>query len=150
MTPARLALIHAAAFRFPRAWSQTEFAEILQTRGVFVLGDARGFVMGRSIAQETELLTIAVHPDHRRMGLGRRLLRDFEARAARDGAKEAFLEVAAGNNAAVALNLSAGWTQIARRRGYYAQEAGAPEDALILRRGFEDAPAGSLPAGPSA
>ena len=50
---------------------------------------ARAFCLGRVVADEAELLTLAVAPEARRMGHGPRLLGEF-ARAADSGADQAF------------------------------------------------------------
>ncbi|MGC9370487.1 MAG: ribosomal protein S18-alanine N-acetyltransferase [Paracoccaceae bacterium] len=134
MTPEALAALHAGSFTTPRPWSAAEFEDLLSGPGVFVLGDASGFVMGRVIAGEAELLTIAVAPEGRRRGTGRALLARFEAEARARGAEDAFLEVAADNTAARALYQSAGYAQAGRRKGYYQAPDGARIDALVLRK----------------
>ncbi|MDP2064128.1 MAG: GNAT family N-acetyltransferase [Phaeovulum sp.] len=134
MTPAAMAALHAAAFSTPRPWSAAEIAGLCATAGVFVLGDSRGFVLGRALAGEAELLTLAVAPAERRRGLGRALLAGFEAAARLAGAEAAFLEVAAANAPARALYAAAGWRETGRRRGYYRNPDGSPEDALVLTR----------------
>lgn len=136
MTPEALAALHAAGFTHPRPWSAAEFADLLAARGVFVAGDAEGFVLGRVIADEAELLTLAVAPGARRAGRGRALLAAFEAEAAARGAVSAFLEVAADNAAARALYAGAGWSETGRRRAYYSAPGGARVDAVLMGRGL--------------
>lgn len=133
MTPAALARLHAECFTVPRPWSAAEFAGLLDGPGVFLLteGDA-GFLMGRALAGEAELLTVAVAPAARRRGLGARLVARFLAEARARGAQSAFLEVAAGNAAARALYAAAGFAEAGRRRGYYRGPGGQAEDALVL------------------
>lgn len=140
MTPAlpppsseALARIHAQCFpAYPRAWSAAEIAGLLDARGSFLLGQSQGFLIGRVIADEAELLTLAVAPTARRQGLGRQLLLEFHAKAAAMGAALGFLEVASDNPAALALYLSQGWQRAGLRRNYYAPGV----DALILRHSF--------------
>jgi [ribosomal protein S18]-alanine N-acetyltransferase len=108
MTPADLARLHAACFTMPRPWGAAEFADLLASPLVFLVAEPAGFALGRAVADEAELLTLAVDPSARRQGSGRRLLTKFEAEAASRGATSAFLDVAAGNDAARALYLSAG------------------------------------------
>lgn len=131
MTADELAALHAACFTVPRPWTTTEFAELLASPLTYLNAAPGGFALGRVIADEAELLTIAVHPDQRRRGLGRRLLAAFLNQAAANGAAAAFLEVAARNESALALYLEAGFRQVGRRSGYYTDA-----DALILRRDF--------------
>ena len=134
VTPAHLAMLHRAAFTQDRAWSEDEFANFLATAYCHVLADTNGFALIRVIADEAELLTIAVHPDHRRAGLGKSLLIQSMAKAADQGAFELFLEVAADNTGALALYQSTGFAQVGLRPGYYAREGTAPVDALLLSR----------------
>jgi len=134
MTPEALAALHARSFTTPRPWAAAEFETLLASPGAFVLGDAAGFVMGRVIAGEAELLTIAVAPEGRRRGTGRALLARFEDEARARGAEDAFLEVAADNTAACTLYLSAGYAQAGQRKGYYQAPDGTRIDALVLRK----------------
>ena len=132
MTPDALARLHAACFTRPRPWSAREFAALLDGPGTFLITAPAGFVLGRAVAGEAELLTRAVDPARRREGAGRRLVAEFEAEAAHRGATAAFLEVAAGNAAARALYTDAGWAEAGQRRGYYRDGSGAAEDAMIM------------------
>jgi [ribosomal protein S18]-alanine N-acetyltransferase len=129
-----MSALHAAAMTLPAPWSEADFASLLAARGTFVLGDAHAFALGRVVLDEVELLTIATHPDHRRRGLARACLRAFEAKALARGARNAHLEVAAGNTAAVALYEAAGWAHAGRRRGYYRTPDGVPVDALLMSK----------------
>ncbi len=134
MTAAEMALVHAAAFTTPRPWSEAEFAGFLADPLCFALSEPGGFLLGRVVAGEAELLTIAVAPAARRQGLGRSLVQGFLDKARDQGAESAFLEVAAGNEAARALYAAAGFLPAGKRRGYYQRLDGSPEDALILVR----------------
>lgn len=134
MTPDEMAALHAASFTIPRPWSAAEFAGLLASTLVFVLTKPGGFLLGRVVAGEAELLTIAVAPDLRRKGIGAALLQGFLQTATDRGADSAFLEVAAGNTAAQALYAAAGFTAAGKRRGYYRGADGDRQDALILVR----------------
>jgi ribosomal-protein-alanine N-acetyltransferase len=133
VTPADLARLHAQAFISPRPWTEAEFAEILASTGAFLVTDSEAFALGRVIADEAELLTIAVPAHARRSGAGLRLMQAFAANSAALGARTGFLEVAADNIAALALYHRHGWAEAGRRRLYYARPEGAV-DALILTR----------------
>lgn len=135
MTAAQLAALHARCFGTPRPWTEAEFAGFLADPLAFLLveGDA-GLLLGRAVAGEAELLTIAVAPEARRRGLGRKLMARFLYQARLRGAETAFLEVAADNAPAIALYTAAGFTPTGRRRGYYHPPQGQPVDALVLRR----------------
>lgn len=131
--PATLAAIHGASFRNPRPWSAEEIGAILSGTGVFLLTEPGGFLIGRTIADEAELLTLAVMPEHRRNGIGARLLSAFIAEARRRDAATAFLEVAADNLNALSLYERHGFTKAGTRRGYYRDVEGQAIDAVVMR-----------------
>lgn len=132
MNPDALAALHAACFTTPRPWSAQEFAALLATPHCFLLEEPGGFLLGRAIADEAELLTLVVDPALRRGGIARRLVRRFAETAAQRGATHAFLEVAEENGPARALYDSLGWKGAGRRRGYYTTPDGKACDALVL------------------
>jgi ribosomal-protein-alanine N-acetyltransferase len=134
MTPAAMAVLHKAAFSVPRPWTQSEFVDLLSDPFVFVAGDARGFVLGRAVAGEAEVLTLAVDHALRRQGLGRGLVAAFIAGATLREAEVAFLEVAADNAAAIALYEGAGFAKSGRRKGYFQTPDGTRIDALVMTR----------------
>ncbi|MRX49428.1 GNAT family N-acetyltransferase [Paracoccus sp. S-4012] len=129
MTPDDLAALHARCFTAPPPWSAAAFADILSLPGAFLILQPGGFLVGRVVADEAELLTLAVAPEARRHGLGRALCEGFAAAGRANGAASAFLEVAEDNAPARALYAAAGWREAGRRRGYY----GPGRDAMILR-----------------
>lgn len=130
MTPKALAALHAASFSKPRPWAEQEFSDLLTMPGVFLLTRPDAFLLGRVIVDEAELLTLAVAETARRAGLGRALVTEFAATSQQRGAVTAFLEVAADNQAARSLYLSAGWQESGLRRRYY----GPDLDAIVMRR----------------
>ena len=134
MTPDAMAALHAACFTTPRPWSAQEFEAVLADALCFTLFESQGFLVGRAVAGEAELLTLAVDPTARRVGLGAALVKRFLAEAKTRGAASAFLEVSAQNQAAISLYAQAGFAEVGLRRAYYAQPHGAPIDALVLSR----------------
>ena len=128
--PDQLADLHASAFAAP--WDAAAFADLLGQAGVFAEAGDDGFILIRVVADEAEILTLAVRPGARRRGLAGRLVETAAARAAALGAERLFLEVAADNAAARALYARYGFVQTGLRRGYYAREGGETTDALIL------------------
>ena len=96
-----LAAIHAAAYPPEEAWPASAFANQLSLPGSFGLIDLHGgLILARIAADEGEILTLAVHPDARRQGLGRRLLEAAVTAASTLGATAMFLEVSENNTAA--------------------------------------------------
>jgi len=137
-----LASLHAAAFERP--WSAAEIAALAGAPGAFsLLAEGEGFILCRVIAGEAEVLTLAVAPAARRRGVGRALVEAAAALAHAAGSRTMFLEVADGNDPALALYAAAGFETVGRRRGYYASGA----DALVMRRDLNSRPRDAYPAG---
>lgn len=137
MTPRRarpadaavMAVMHAAAF--DRGWDEDALAGLLTTFNVFgLIIDGSGFILCRAVADEAEILTLAVVPQARRQGAGRALVAAAEPIAMQRGAETLFLEVSSANPAALALYAAAGFEPAGLRKAYY--ENGA--DALVMRR----------------
>ena len=141
MTPDARAALHARSFQTPPPWSAADFAGLAADPLTFLLveGDA-GFLLGRAVAGEAELLTLAVAPEARRRGMGRKLVARFLYQARLRGADRAFLEVSARNPAAIALYESAGFERTGLRRNYYLAPGGERIDALVLARGLAASP----------
>jgi len=92
-----------------------------------------GFSAARVAGPESELLLLAVNPLWRGRGIGRRLIEDWQAWAAGEGAEEYFLEMRA-DNSAVHLYREAGFTECGRRTAYYRGGDGIVRDAITMRR----------------
>lgn len=125
----------------PDAWSVPSVLEELTgvgRAGVVALLDGTlvGYALTRHTGDAVDLQRIAVHPGHRRRGVGRRLLAAALERAG--DAAAVLLEVSERNQAAVTFYTGQGFTPIDRRRRYYRDGS----DALVLRR----PPAGGAPA----
>lgn len=129
-----MAALHARCFTVPRPWDARAFAELLASPLAICLGQVEGFLIGRVVADEAEVLTLAVDPAARRQGVGAGLVRAFLAQGAERGAVRAFLEVAETNSAARALYAGQGFAEVGRRRNYYAAGPGGAVDALVLAR----------------
>ncbi|WP_050522897.1 GNAT family N-acetyltransferase [Pseudorhodobacter wandonensis] len=134
MTPEALATLHGQAFTTPRPWSAAEFSGLLDMAGVLLISQPAGFILGRAIAGEAEVLTLAVAPYARRQGIARQLMLEFELQAAQHNAETAFLEVAEDNAGAIGLYLSLGYVISGRRRGYFKTPDNKRLDALILTK----------------
>ena len=79
-----------------------------------------------------DVLTLFVPENLRRQGIARRLLAQFIEHAKTQGAAGITLEVRADNAAAIGLYHALGFTEVARRVGYYENA-----DALVLSTVFE-------------
>jgi ribosomal-protein-alanine N-acetyltransferase len=122
---------------FPTPWSRgmfledfpRDFSDILVAAGPE--DEVLGYAVCWTLAGESHLLNIAVHPARRGHGVGRALLSDCIHRAAGAGSTLIFLEVRAENEAAQRLYRSMGFTFRGIRKGYYTDTG---EDAIIFDR----------------
>ena len=93
-----------------------------------------GFVLARAVADEAEILTLAVRPEERRRGVGSallsRLLDDLRA----SGVAALFLEVAEDNTAALGLYARFSFVETGRRRSYYERVNVTAADAIVMSR----------------
>jgi len=124
--------------RFGEAWTRSQLAGILPMGGVSLVlarsrngNDTVGFSLFRTVADESELLLIAVLPSHHRRGVGGQLLDDFLERARNDGVARVHLEVRDGNPA-MGIYREAGFSAVGRRRNYYHALDGKRFDAITL------------------
>jgi ribosomal-protein-alanine N-acetyltransferase len=90
-----------------------------------------GFSLSRSVVDESELLLLAVAPEHRRRGIGRGLLHQFLDQARANGLTRVHLEVRDGNPA-IEMYRGAGFRPVGRRRNYYHTSDGHQFDALTF------------------
>jgi ribosomal-protein-alanine N-acetyltransferase len=121
---------------FGEAWTRSQCAGILPMSGVnlTIAEDDRGpagFSLARCVADEAELLLIAVDPGSQRSGIGQSLLDNFIATVRHWGATKLHLEVRDGNPA-VAMYRAAGFIPAGRRRNYYHGADGRAYDAVTL------------------
>lgn len=88
-----------------------------------------GYIVGRLGADELHINNVAVRESYRRRGIGRELLDRILAEGKRVGVPCAFLELRAGNSAALILYEKCGFQLTARRNRYYSDPV---EDALVM------------------
>jgi ribosomal-protein-alanine N-acetyltransferase len=138
---AAIAALHAASFR--RGWSEDEFRTMLGDRQAVVAHRAMagsklvGFIVSRKAVDESEILSVAVAGSAQGRGLGGKLLHLHLCRLVGLGVRKVFLEVDENNEPAIRLYKRAGFEQVARRAGYYRDDAGRQTAALVLRCDFE-------------
>jgi ribosomal-protein-alanine N-acetyltransferase len=136
-----LAIYRIEKASFPQPWPYEAFDRFLDQPGflVAVEGDAVvGYVVsdvvpnhGRSFGHVKD---IAVHPERRGLGYGRRLLAHALTRLAEQDATSVKLEVREGNDPAIALYHDFGFQALRRVEGYY--EDGS--DAFVMVRELGD------------
>ncbi|WFE51813.1 ribosomal protein S18-alanine N-acetyltransferase [Micromonospora sp. WMMD1155] len=121
-------------------WSAGMFwSELANGHHYRVAVDEDGAVLGYAglagvPPDEVWVQNIAVRRDAQRRGVGRALLEDLLAEAARRETRSTLLEVAVDNAAAQRLYATYGFEPIGVRRGYYQP---SNTDALVMRRDAE-------------
>ena len=96
-------------------------------------GILTGYVGSQTVLGETDMMNIAVHPDHRRRGIAQALVAALVENLTNGGSHSLTLEVRASNEGAKALYEKLGFARIGLRKNYYRNPR---EDALILRKDF--------------
>ena len=130
----RVAELEKVCFSTP--WSEQSIAQELHNPlSLWLLAvegeSLAGYVGSQTVMGETDMMNLAVAPQRRRQGIGRRLVEELTARLARMGSRSLTLEVRASNVPARALYEAMGFVQTGLRRGYYRSPR---EDGLILRK----------------
>ncbi|MFI6783566.1 ribosomal protein S18-alanine N-acetyltransferase [Micromonospora sp. NPDC050276] len=121
-------------------WSPAMFwSELANGHHYRVAVDADGSVLGYAglagaPPDEVWVQNIAVRRDAQRRGVGRALLEELLAEAARRDTRSTLLEVAVDNVAAQRLYATYGFEPVGVRRGYYQP---SNTDALVMRRDAE-------------
>lgn len=93
-----------------------------------------GYIVARMGANELHINNVAVRKNYRRRGIGQTLLDRILYEGKLAGVDCAFLELRAGNDAALALYEKKGFRVTARRQKYYSEPV---EDALVMIKQFE-------------
>ncbi|HWP83564.1 MAG TPA: ribosomal protein S18-alanine N-acetyltransferase [Terriglobia bacterium] len=98
-------------------------AALLQPRTFCIVAEHKervvGFVLAHARRGTGHIITIDLHPDIRRRGVGSRLMELAELRMRQHGARRATLEVAADNEAAMAFYRARGYGVQRLLRRYY-------------------------------
>ncbi len=132
-----IAALHAECFS--QGWDEEFLGRILAHPGAAAFLAVEedvpaGFVLARTAADETEILSLGVSPALRCRGIGAELIRTACLHAWETGVLEVFLEVSMKNAAARALYGRLGFREVGRRPDYYEDAIGAAREALVLRR----------------
>lgn len=131
---ATIAALEKLCFSDP--WSENSIAGELNNRLSYWLvaledGEVVGYIGSQSVLGESDMMNVAVHPDHRRKGIAEALIDALSAGLRERGNVCLTLEVRASNEPAKALYEKLGFIQVGRRPNYYRNPK---EDALILRK----------------
>ena len=134
---AEIAQLEKICFSDP--WSEKSIASELENKlscWLVAVEDEKvaGYIGSQTVCGETDMMNVAVHPDHRRKGIAEALILGLigELKAAESHCLT--LEVRASNMPAITLYEKLGFSEIGRRKNYYRNPK---EDALILRKEWE-------------
>jgi len=114
-------------------WTEWGFKELLGWRAVLALVSEEGrkvigFIIGRQVGGEAEILNAAVIVTKRRKGEGGALLKAVIAEFRARQVSRVFLEVRESNEAGIAFYEKHGFSKTGRRVGYYRD----PDEAAIV------------------
>ena len=120
---------------YPHPWTRGNFSDSLNAgyhcSAMIVAGEITGYSVVMIAAGEAHLLNLSIAAAWQRRGFGRDMLR-FLLKLARDfESGKMYLEVRPSNIAGRRLYASAGFSDIATRRGYYPAHDGR-EDAVVM------------------
>lgn len=115
------------------SWPEESLVEALSWPGALALiaetdGRVTGFILGRQMAEEAEILNLAVIPAERRRGEGGALLKSALKEFRSRGVSRVFLEVRESNVTAITFYTKQGFAKMGRRGGYYRE----PEEAAVV------------------
>lgn len=124
---------------FSRPWSRQALKEELTNPAAcFLVGEEAGEVLGYAgmhcAAGECYVDNVAVFPEARRQGVGRKLMEALLQAAAARGGEFLSLEVRPSNLEALALYRGLGFREAGRRRRFYDDPV---EDGLLLTKDLE-------------
>ena len=117
-------------------WSAEALADALRRHPTYFFvarAESRiaGFACGRVVADEAEILNLAIRPELRNRGIGKELVSKLLHTFTLQGVAQVFLEVRKSNATAIAFYHHLGFRQVGERPGYYQNPT---EPALVLAR----------------
>jgi ribosomal-protein-alanine N-acetyltransferase len=118
------------------SWSEEALRETVLLPGVVALvsergGGISGFVVGRRVLEEAEVLNLAVNAGMRRQGEGKALLGELLKEFSKEKISRVFLEVRESNAGAIAFYRGQGFRAVGMRKDYY-QEPMEPATVMEL------------------
>jgi ribosomal-protein-alanine N-acetyltransferase len=130
----QVAALEGICFRDP--WSEksvaSELGNPLSYWLVAVEGETvLGYIGSQTVLDESDMMNVAVSPDHRRKGIAQALVVALADGLREKGSSKLTLEVRTSNASAIALYEKLAFRQIGLRKNYYRNPR---EDALILQK----------------
>ena len=121
------------------AWSEKSVtSELTNPLSLWLVAEEEnavaGYVGSQTVMDETDMMNVAVHPDHRRKGIAKALVDALVEALREKGSRCLTLEVRASNAPAIGLYEKLGFQQVGLRKNYYRNPK---EDALILRKEWQ-------------
>lgn len=121
-------------------WSEKAISESMEQSGTVFLkadlnGKTAGFINGRAVCDEAEIMNIAVLPQYRRNGIAQELALKFCRWALEIGAENVYLEVREKNTPAKNLYEKIGFKTCGSRKNYYKEPC---DNAVIMVKKLKD------------
>lgn len=126
--------IEEANFSVP--WTETGFFTfLLREDTLFLVAEEGEKILGYcgvvTVQDEGDITNVAVEKNSQNQGIGKKLLEEMFQRIQKAGVCRLFLEVRAGNAAALHLYEKMGFVQMGIRKNYYEQPV---EDGVVMMR----------------
>ena len=126
--------IEEANFSVP--WTETGFFTfLLREDTLFLVAEEGEKILGYcgvvTVQDEGDITNVAVEKNSQNQGIGKNLLEEMFQRTQKAGVCRLFLEVRAGNAAALHLYEKMGFVQMGIRKNYYEQPV---EDGVVMMR----------------
>lgn len=115
-------------------WSERAFRnELTHSDRIFLVALVGGEIVGYGgvwlVIDEAHVTTLAIAEEHRKQGIGKKLMIELLEKSKEADMVCSTLEVRASNEAALKLYEALGYKQIAKRKGYYPDNK---EDAVVM------------------
>jgi ribosomal-protein-alanine N-acetyltransferase len=128
---------------FDHPWTEQEFIRNQQRRECIGMVAERcehvvGYMMYELHRQRLHLLSFAVHPDHRRLGIGRAMMERMIAKLSYQRRNRIVVEVRETNLAAQLFFRELGFRAVDILRDYYTSDTGKEDAYLMIYRARRD------------
>ncbi len=123
---------------FSEPWTQAMIAgQLTDENHVLLAAERNGELIGyaglMTVLDEGYISNVAVKPEYRRKGVGRRLMEELESRARERNLSFLTLEVRQSNSPAIELYDQCGFQVVGVRKNYYEKPR---EDAVLMTKTF--------------